>query len=120
MKTEILKELKGTDGYVSGQELCEKFGVSRTAVWKVINQLKEEGYDIEAVRNKGYRLASSGDLLSREEIVTSIRGQWAGRQVEYLQEVDSTNTFWWWPSARPWERAAEAAAGFPRRGPTFS
>ena len=92
MKTEILKELKGTDGYVSGQELCEKFGVSRTAVWKVINQLKEEGYDIEAVRNKGYRLAYSGDLLSREEIVTSIRGQWAGRQVEYLQEVDSTNT----------------------------
>ena len=45
MKGEILKLLKETDGYISGQELCEKFGVSRTAVWKVINQLKEEGYD---------------------------------------------------------------------------
>ena len=56
MKGEILKLLKETDGYISGQELCERFGVSRTAVWKVINQLKEEGYEIEAVRNKGYIL----------------------------------------------------------------
>ena len=54
MKGEILKLLKETDGYVSGQELCRRFGVSRTAVWKVINQLKEEGYEIEAVRNRGY------------------------------------------------------------------
>ena len=43
MKGEILKLLKESDGYLSGQELCERFGVSRTAVWKVINQLKEEG-----------------------------------------------------------------------------
>ena len=40
MKGEILKLLKESDGYLSGQELCERFGVSRTAVWKVINQLK--------------------------------------------------------------------------------
>lgn len=53
MKSEILKLLKEAEGYISGQELCERFGVSRTAVWKVINQLKEEGYEIEAVRNKG-------------------------------------------------------------------
>ena len=59
MKGEILKLLKETAGYISGQELCEKFGVSRTAVWKVINQLKEEGYEIEAVRNKGYILKLS-------------------------------------------------------------
>ena len=56
MKTEILTLLRETDGYVSGQELCEKFGVSRTAVWKAINQLKEAGYEIEAVQNKGYRI----------------------------------------------------------------
>ena len=66
MKGEILKLLKETDGYISGQELCEKFGVSRTAVWKVINQLKEEGYEIEAVRNKGYILKGSADVLSKE------------------------------------------------------
>ena len=70
MKGEILKLLKETDGYISGQELCEKFGVSRTAIWKVINQLKEEGYEIEAVRNKGYILKGSADVLSK---VRSIR-----------------------------------------------
>ena len=49
MKTEILKILRSTDGYVSGQELCDKLGVSRTAVWKVIGSLKVEGYDIDSV-----------------------------------------------------------------------
>ena len=55
IENEILKCLKETDGYVSGQELCERLGVSRTAVWKVIRQLEAEGYEIEAVRNRGYR-----------------------------------------------------------------
>ena len=59
MKAEIIRLLKSCDGYLSGQELCEKLNVSRTAVWKVINQLREEGYEIEAVRNKGYRLVES-------------------------------------------------------------
>lgn len=52
MKSEILSALRSADGYVSGQELCEKFGVSRTAIWKAINQLKQAGYEIEAVQNK--------------------------------------------------------------------
>lgn len=91
MKGEILKLLKETDGYISGQELCERFGVSRTAVWKVINQLKEEGYEIEAVRNRGYTLKSVSDVLSREEILSSISTVWAGRHVEYLEKTDSTN-----------------------------
>lgn len=56
MKSEILSALRQSEGYISGQELCERFGVSRTAVWKGINQLKNEGYQIEAVQNKGYRL----------------------------------------------------------------
>ena len=53
VKTEILKAIKEEAGFVSGQELCDRFGVSRTAVWKAIGQLKEEGFQIEAVRNKG-------------------------------------------------------------------
>ena len=64
MKTEILRLLKETEGYLSGQELCERFQVSRTSVWKVIEQLKKEGYEIEAVRNKGYRLLQRRDVLS--------------------------------------------------------
>ena len=91
MKGEILKLLKETDGYISGQELCEKFGVSRTAVWKVINQLKEEGYEIEAVRNKGYILKGSADVLSKEELESTIPTKWAGTQVAFFEETDSTN-----------------------------
>lgn len=91
MKGEILKLLKETDGYISGQELCEKFGVSRTAVWKVINQLKEEGYEIEAVRNKGYILKGSADVLSKEELESTIHAKWAGAEVAFFEETDSTN-----------------------------
>ena len=47
MKSKILWALSHAEGYVSGQELCELFQVSRTAVWKVINQLKEEGYEFK-------------------------------------------------------------------------
>ena len=50
MKTEILKMLKETPDFLSGQQLCEGLGVSRTAVWKAIRQLEEEGYAIENQR----------------------------------------------------------------------
>ena len=68
MKSEILRLLKENDTYISGQQLCEQFQVSRTAIWKVIDQLKKEGYQIEAVRNKGYRLIESPDVMSKAEI----------------------------------------------------
>ena len=78
MKGEILKILRETDGYVSGQDLCDRLEVSRTAVWKVIRQLEQEGYGIDAVRNRGYRLASCPDRLTKEELDACIRGNWAG------------------------------------------
>lgn len=84
--------LKENDGYLSGQELCERFHVSRTAVWKVMKQLEAEGYEIEAVRNKGYRLKMAGDILSRAELMSSISTEWAGSDVLYFDETDSTNT----------------------------
>ena len=91
MKGEILKLLKETDGYVSGQELCRRFGVSRTAVWKVINQLKEEGYEIEAVRNRGYALKGAGDVLSEAELLSCLKTEWAGGRTVYFDATDSTN-----------------------------
>ena len=48
MRTQLLAALKEADDYISGQELCEHFGVSRTAIWKAVKQLKEAGYVIEA------------------------------------------------------------------------
>ena len=68
MKNEILRLLKTNDTYISGQQLCSYFKVSRTSVWKVMEQLKKEGYGIEAVRNRGYRLVSSPDVISEAEI----------------------------------------------------
>lgn len=91
MKTEVLMLLKQTDGYLSGQDICDRLKVSRTAVWKVINQLKEEGYEIEAVRNRGYRLMSVADVITEAELKSRIRGSWAGTHLMYYEEVDSTN-----------------------------
>lgn len=91
MKTKILELMRDNQDYISGQELCERFGVSRTAVWKAVNQLKEEGYDIEAVRNKGYRLKSAPEVLSESEIGSRLQTRWAGRNLQYLKETDSTN-----------------------------
>ena len=91
MKTEILKLLRESKDYVSGQELCERLGVSRTAIWKVINQLKEEGYEIEAVRNRGYCLKGAADVISEAELSSQIRGQWAGKNLVCYEETDSTN-----------------------------
>lgn len=91
MKDKILAYLKASQDYVSGQELCGRLGVSRTAVWKVIRQLQEAGYQIEAVRNRGYRLLDSGDVYNESEIKSLLRTEWAGRELVFLDEVDSTN-----------------------------
>jgi len=91
VKTEILTCLKETDGYVSGQELCDRLGVSRTAVWKVIGQLREEGYEIEAVRSRGYRLCGAGDVLSEAEIASVLETKSLGRNLRFIDEIDSTN-----------------------------
>ena len=91
MKAEIIRLLKSCDGYLSGQELCEKLNVSRTAVWKVINQLREEGYEIEAVRNKGYRLVESADVMTAAELESCMGDQQLGLPVKYYDKIDSTN-----------------------------
>lgn len=91
MKNEILRLLKTSDTYISGQQLCDDFHVSRTAVWKAIEQLKKEGYEIEAVRNRGYRLKESPDVLSETEIGSDLCTSWAGRNLVCYAETDSTN-----------------------------
>ncbi|MCI8682430.1 MAG: biotin--[acetyl-CoA-carboxylase] ligase [Lachnospiraceae bacterium] len=94
MKTEILRLLRQAEpgSYVSGQELCERLGVSRTAVWKSMKQLKETGYEIEAVQNRGYRLVFVPDILSKNEIESCLSTKWLGHPIRYYDEIDSTNT----------------------------
>ena len=91
MKAKILAALREAEGYVSGQELCERFGVSRTAVWKAINQLKKDGYEIEAVQNRGYRIVGTPDILSENELSSIRKTDWIGKKIYYYDETDSTN-----------------------------
>lgn len=91
MKEKILALLKQQDGYLSGQELCEKFGVSRTAVWKAIKQLQNAGYQIEAVNNKGYHLLGESDVLTELEIREKLHAKVMGKTLICHKETDSTN-----------------------------
>ena len=92
IKTSILRMIRQSSGYVSGQSLCEALGVSRTAVWKYVNQLKEEGYEFDAVSNKGYRIVKYPDIITREEIESMLPEGLAVTNVVYYHETDSTNT----------------------------
>lgn len=91
MKEKILDLLRSAEDYLSGQELCEQFGVSRTAVWKVIRQLEEEGYVIDAVRNRGYRLMQEPDVLNVDRVRACLHTKWAGKTLLYFDSIDSTN-----------------------------
>lgn len=92
MKSEILRMLKECSGHLSGQELSEHFNVSRTAVWKAIEQLKKEGHEIEGVKNKGYHLIQKGDILSKAELESQLAMGEKAISVHFFNEVDSTNT----------------------------
>lgn len=92
MKEKILRVLRDAEGYVSGQELCEQLGVSRTAVWKIIGQLKEEGYQIEGVKNRGYRITYTPDVMTAAEIESRLNTKVMGRSCVCCGETDSTNT----------------------------
>ena len=91
IKADILRAIRESTDYVSGQELCDRYGVSRTAVWKVIKQLQAEGYDIEAVNNRGYMLLSYPDTLSGSELMSRMKTKWAGTKVYFRKETESTN-----------------------------
>lgn len=92
MKEEILRMLREEGNYISGQQLCDTFGVSRTAIWKAVNQLKEKGYEIEAISRKGYFLKKTPDLVDRVELESIRHTEWAGQEIFYFDRVDSTNT----------------------------
>lgn len=91
MKSEILSVLKETQDFVSGEELSKMLGVSRTAVWKNINSLRNEGYIINSVTNKGYRLAGCPDILDEAVISSDLNTSVAGTKIIIMKSVDSTN-----------------------------
>ena len=114
MKEKILEFLKQQDGFVSGQRICDELGVSRTAVWKYMNSLKKEGYEIESVTRKGYRLLQSPDLLTTEEILSSMKKQSVGEKAVHRTEVSM------WQTSRLAERDEEEESGYLRQEKMFS
>lgn len=95
MRNKIIKViLNNKDNFISGEDLSNKLGISRTAVWKHIKKLKEEGYNIESVNKKGYRLVSfPGDLLTSENIKYNLQTEMIGDNIHHLQTIDSTNEY---------------------------
>lgn len=91
MKKEILALLKNQSGYVSGQDICNRLGVSRTAVWKNINALKSEGYQIDSVNNRGYKLLEEPDRIDEAGLRPYLNTKWLGKHIFYEPEMDSTN-----------------------------
>ena len=78
--------------YISGQELAETLKISRTAVWKAVKGLEEDGHKILAINNKGYKLEAGSDLLSEEGIRVNLPERFRTCPITVLNTTDSTNT----------------------------
>ena len=90
LKDQVLEHLwKAQDEYISGAELAGRLGVSRTAVWKAMGQLRAQGYLIESVTNKGYRLSSHSDVLSGAGVEKYLKDR--SLRIQVVEQVDSTN-----------------------------
>ena len=88
LKNEILFELLNSDDYISGEELAEKYNKSRAGVWKAIKALIRDGYNIEGITNKGYKLIDDRNLVSAQSIKKHLKSD---IDVLYYPSVDSTN-----------------------------
>lgn len=90
-KDKILHMLEQSGDYVSGQNICDSLSLSRTAVWKHIKALKEEGYVIDSVNNRGYKLTDSPDIMDEKHIRKHLHTSWLAQDIIYLPETDSSN-----------------------------
>lgn len=90
-KEKVLAVLLNNDQAVSGEWMARKIGITRNSVWKAMVQLREEGYEIEAVTNRGYRLLDGRDVVSATGIRRHLTTQELGSRIEVHREIDSTN-----------------------------
>ncbi|PEB52604.1 biotin--[acetyl-CoA-carboxylase] ligase [Bacillus pseudomycoides] len=91
IRKQLLQVFSEADGeFVSGQTMSDKLGCSRTAVWKHMEDLRSEGYELEAVRRLGYRIASKPDKVTANEIQLGLQTEFIGRTVYFEESVEST------------------------------
>jgi len=90
-KYELLKRLQAAGNEpLSGQQIADELNISRTAIWKHINQLKEEGYEIETIRKKGYILKQAANNLDPAKIKALLETTHFGHTIFYEEILDST------------------------------
>ena len=98
VKEQVLLILKSNkEDFVSGEEMATRLFVSRNAIWKAINSLRSDGFTIDAVQNKGYKLISDGDMsdntgYSRLRILQLLKKSASDAAITFRRTVTSTNT----------------------------
>ena len=95
MRQKILEVILDNEKeFISGEELSKKLGISRTAIWKHIRILRSQGYNIESVNKKGYRLVDEPtDLLNPQNIYRNLKTKFIGKNVLHFETIDSTNDY---------------------------
>jgi BirA family transcriptional regulator, biotin operon repressor / biotin---[acetyl-CoA-carboxylase] ligase len=88
---EVILGLLSQSDFVSGEALAKHLGMTRPAVWKYITQLKEEGFKIESLQSRGYRLKAIPDILYPDLIRQEIDTRHFGRKIFHFLRTDSTN-----------------------------
>ena len=91
MKEEVLRALGESSGYVSGEEISRAVGKTRTAVWQWIEELRADGYVIDAATRRGYRLVSRPDRIYPWEIARHLDTEFIGKTIHYHEYIGSTN-----------------------------
>ncbi|MBD7912551.1 MULTISPECIES: biotin--[acetyl-CoA-carboxylase] ligase [Clostridium] len=91
MEEKILAELKKAKDYISGETLSSNLMISRAAIWKHIKNLKAKGYVIEGVSNKGYKLVSTPDIISPNDVLESLTTSNLWNDIIHFDTIDSTN-----------------------------
>lgn len=90
VKTEIVNFLKKAPDFISGQQISDKFHLSRAAIWKNIEELRREGYSIDAVSRRGYCLKKVPDKLIEREIQYGLNTKVFGRKIYCFDTLEST------------------------------
>jgi len=92
MEDIIIKVLRAKQGFVSGQEISRTIGVSRTAIWKHIKELRNKGYEIESRSKMGYRLIKENENIDKNIISDGLSTAFIGRELIVFESIDSTNS----------------------------
>ena len=90
MKEQIIPFLRNTESYISGEEISRRLKISRAGIWKYMQELRKDGYDIVAVPHLGYKLINSPDKLTSVEIQQGLPTRFVGQHIEYFESIDST------------------------------